>query len=110
MQLAQTFVNKPTDYRRYLLTKLGSPPTSTLSHWGQASFHKQSECGRHGLPNVLTLQQRSCIQFITNEQVKLTLYMSGVDFTLGIRYVPLNIKAYQLVVNLPGPPYNLQIQ
>ena len=36
--------------------------------------------------------------------------MSVVDFTLGIRYVPLNIKAYQLGVNLPGPPDNLQIQ
>ena len=38
----------------------------------------------------LNYKQRSCLQFITNEQVKLiSLLWEGVDFTLGIRYVPL---------------------
>ena len=39
----------------------------------------------------LNYKQRSCIQFITNEQVKLISFIwEGVDFTLGIRYAPLN--------------------
>ena len=33
------------------------PHTATLSdHWGQASSREQSECGRHGLSNILKLQ------------------------------------------------------
>ena len=34
----------------------GDSPAATLSHWGQASSRKQSECGRHGLSNILKLQ------------------------------------------------------
>ena len=38
----------------------------------------------------LNYNQCSCIQFITKEQVKLISFIwEGVDFTLGIRYIPL---------------------
>ena len=37
-------------------------------------------------------KQRSCIQFNTNEQLKLISFIcEGVDFTLGIRYVSLRL-------------------
>ena len=39
----------------------------------------------------LNYKQRSYIQFITNEQVKLISFIrEGVDFTLGIRHAPLS--------------------
>ena len=41
-------------------------------------------------------KESSCIQFITNEQVKLISFiLEGVDFTLGILDVPLNIGLIQ---------------
>ena len=52
--------------------------TRTLSHWGQAiaSSRKQSECGRHGLSNILKATVSSVrLQFITNEQVKLISFI-----------------------------------
>ena len=42
--------NRPTTY------ETGISPTAALSHWGQASSRKQSECGRHGLSNILKLE------------------------------------------------------
>ena len=41
----------------------GDSPAATLSHWGQASSRKRSECGRHGVSNILNTmyKQRSCI-------------------------------------------------
>ena len=54
MPPAHTFVNKPTDYARYL-----KKPTATLSHWGQASSRKQSECGMPGLSNIVKLQEKN---------------------------------------------------
>ena len=60
MRPAQTFVNKPTGHARAISTyrhyETGFPPAATLSHWGQASSRKQSECGRHGLSNIPKLQ------------------------------------------------------
>ena len=51
--------NKPTDHA----LPLGSNEVVTTSawrvqpiYWGQASSRKQSECGTHGLSNILKLQ------------------------------------------------------
>ena len=50
MRPAQTFqTNQLTTY------ETGDLPAVTLSHWGQASLRKQSECGRHGLSNSPTV-------------------------------------------------------
>ena len=52
-----TFQNKPTDHLQNW-----DSPAAKLSHWGQASSRKQSECGRHGLSNILQkYKKRSCI-------------------------------------------------
>ena len=46
----------------------------------------------------LNYKQRSCIQFITNEQVKLISFIwEGVDFMLGILYVPLRHSLFRKV-------------
>ena len=75
--------------REDIFTKLGFPYiAATLSHWGQASSRKQSKFGMHGLSNILKLyKQRSSIQFITNEQVKLIsfIYMRIGRFHAGSR-------------------------
>ena len=42
------------------------------------TLRKQSALSKHDLSNILKLQAAFCIQFITNEQVK--LHMKGVDF------------------------------
>ena len=48
--------------------------------------------------------QRSCIQFITNKQGKLIPFIrEGVDFTLGIRYVPLTSEGPDLTQVLVIP-------
>ena len=76
-------------YARYL-KKLGLPQSP---HYliGVKRVHVNS-------PNVegtvfqrfWNYKQRSCIQFMTNEQVKLIPFIwEGVNFTLGIRCVPL---------------------
>ena len=91
MRAAQTFQNKPADHARGI-TKLGIPQSP---HYpiGVKRVHVNS-------PNVedtvfqtfWNYKQRSCIQFITNEQVELTSFKwEGVDFTLGIHYVPLSL-------------------
>ena len=89
MRPAQTFVNKPTDFARYL-TKLGF---LQLPHYpiGVKRVHVNSpNVERMVFQTFWDYKQRSCIQFITNEQVKLISFIwEGVNFTLGIRYVPL---------------------
>ena len=58
MRAAQTFQNKPTDHTRGIM-KLGNSTHHTgecIPYWGQASSRKQSQCGRHGLSNILKLQ------------------------------------------------------
>ena len=52
-------------------------PTDHLQNWG----------------TFLTYKQRSCIQFITNEQVKLISFiLEGVDYTLGMYVMYLGIR------------------
>ena len=71
----------------------GVSPTAKLSHWGQATSRKQPECGRHGLSNILKLyEQRSCIQSITNDQVKLISYERGCRFHAGNTWCTFNIN------------------
>ena len=47
---------KQTNWLHEIPYETGGSPTATLSHWGQASSRKQSECGRHSLSNILKLQ------------------------------------------------------
>ena len=92
MYVGYTNLSKQTNWP---LTKLGipQPPHYPI---GVKRVHVNS-------PNVECMvfqtfknyKQRSCIQFITNEQVKLISFIwEGVDFMLAIRYVPLSITAY----------------
>ena len=74
--------NRPTTY------ETGVSPAATLSHCGQAMSVRMWKVQLY--QTFLNYMRRSCIQFITNEQVKLILFIwEGVDFTLGIRCVPL---------------------
>ena len=59
-------------------------------YWGQTSSCKQSRCGRHGLSNILKLQAMF-LYLIYHQRAGKTnfFHMRWVDFTLGIRYVPL---------------------
>ena len=85
MRAAQTFQNKPTDHARGI-KKLGipQPPHYPI---GVKRVHVNS-------PNVegtvfqifWNYKQRSCIQFITK---LISFIWEGVDFTLGICYLPL---------------------
>ena len=85
MRAVQTFQNKPTDHLQNRVS-----PTSTLYHWGQATSRFTNVEGTV-FQTFLNYKQRSCIQFITNEQVKLISFISeGGDITLGIPYVPLS--------------------
>ena len=81
MRAAQTFQNKPTDH----LLNWGFPSRHTIPLGSSRTrSRKQSECGRHGLSNILNYKQRSCIQIITNEQVKLMSFiMRGGRFHAG---------------------------
>ena len=74
MRPAQTFVNKPTDYARYL-TKLGipQPPHYPI---GVKRVHVNSpDVEGTVFQTFLNYKQRSCIQFITNELVKLISFI-----------------------------------
>ena len=79
MWAAQTVVNIAQLTSREALWNSGKVPQHSQlclecsPYWGQASSCKQSRCGRHGLSNIL--KQCSCIHFITDEQVKLTLIL-----------------------------------
>ena len=87
--------HKPFKPNQLTTYETGDSPVATLSYWGQASSRKQSECGRHGLSNILNYIYKQVL-FITNEQVKLISFIwEGVDFTLGIRYVPLRPNKIQ---------------
>ena len=77
MQATQTFQNKPTDHARGIM-KLGIPQPPHYLIGVERVHGRQSECERHGLSNILKLQPYktcSCIQFITNEQVKLISFI-----------------------------------
>ena len=53
---AHTNLGKQTNWLCEIPYETGVSPTATLSHWDQASSRKQSECGTHGLSNILKLQ------------------------------------------------------
>ena len=85
MQAVQTFQNKPIDH----LWNWGFPSRHTIP-LGSSEFVNSTNVEGTVFQTFLNYKQRSCIQFITNEQVKLISFIwEGVDFTLGIRYVPL---------------------
>ena len=88
---ARTHLCKHTNWLREIPYKTGDSPAALHYPIGVRRVHVNS-------PNVegtvfqifWNYKQRSCIQFITNEQVKLIFFIwEGLDFTLGIRYVPL---------------------
>ena len=70
MRAAQTFQNNPFE--------TGGSPAATLSYWGKASSCKQSECGRHGLSNILKLQAMYSYS-IYHEQVKFPQVKHGLN-------------------------------
>ena len=56
----------------------------TLSHWGQASSRKRSECGRHGLSNILKLQATFLYSIYPQRAGKTNLfYKRGGRFHAG---------------------------
>ena len=90
MRPTQTFVNKPTDHVRCIMKlRFPQPPQYPI---GVKRIHVNSPNVEYTvLQTFLNYKQRSSIQFITNEQVKLISFIwEGVDFTLGICYVPLS--------------------
>ena len=81
-------LHKPFKTNQLTTYETGDSPAATLSHWGQASSRKSPNVEGTVFQTFLNYKQRSCIQFIANEQVKLiSLIWEEVDFTLGIRYV-----------------------
>ena len=54
--VGRTNLSKQTNWPRERYYETGDSPAATLSHWGQASSCKPSECGSHGLSNILKLQ------------------------------------------------------
>ena len=79
MRTAQTFkTNQLTTY------ETGGFPAATLSHWSEASSRKQSECGRHGLSNILKLQATFLYSIYHQRAGKTNLFhMRGVRFHAG---------------------------
>ena len=95
---APTNLCKQTNWPCKISYGTGVSPTATLSHWGQASSRKQSECGRHALSNILKLQATFLYSMYHQWAGKTNLFhMRQVEFTLGIRYIPLNYYAYWMV-------------
>ena len=91
MRAAQTFQNWTRGR-----DETGVSPAATLSHSGQASSRKVVNSQNVEVmvfQTFLNYKQRSCIQLITKEQVKLISFIwEGVDFTLGIFDVPLRFQ------------------
>ena len=76
---------KQTNWPRERHYETGDSPAATLSHWGQASSRKQSECGRHGLSNILKLQATFLYSFYHQRAGKTNLFhMIGGRFHAGI--------------------------
>ena len=72
------------------LTKLGVPQPPHYPIGVKRVYVNSPNVEGTVFQTFLNYKQRSCIQFITNEQVKLISFIcEGVDFTLGIRCVPL---------------------
>ena len=89
MRPAQSFVNKLTDYDRYL-TKPGFPQPPHYPIGVKWVHVNSSNVEGTVFQTFWNYKQRSCIQFITNEQVKLISFIwEGVEFSVGICYVPL---------------------
>ena len=62
----------------------GDSPAAILSHWGQASSRKQSECGRHGLSNIRKLQATFLYSIYHQRAGKTNLFhMRGGRFHAG---------------------------
>ena len=62
----------------------GDSPAATLSHWGQASSRKQSQCGTHGLSNILKLQAMFLYSIYHQRAGKTNLFhMRGGRFHAG---------------------------
>ena len=75
MRATQTFQNKRNE--------TGDSP-ATLSHWGQASSRKKTECGRHGLLNILKLQATFLYSIYHQRACKINLFhMRGGRFYAG---------------------------
>ena len=80
----QTFQNKPTDQAGAITNWEWDSPAATLSHWGQASSRKQSECGRHGFSNILKLQATLLYSIYHQRAAKTSLFhMRGGRFHAG---------------------------
>ena len=81
---ARTNLCKQTNWLREIPYETGVSPTATLSHWGQASSRKQSECGRHGLSNILKLQAMFLYSIYHERAGKTNLFhMRGGRFHAG---------------------------
>ena len=76
----------------------GDSPATILSHWGQASSRKQSECGRHGLSNILKLQE-TFLYSKTN-----LFHMRGGLFHAGNTLCTFNHCATEPPLGGPGGP------
>ena len=75
---ALTNLCKQTNWLHERPYETGVSPTATLSHWDSPNVEGTV------FQTFWNHKQRSCIQFITNEQVKLISFLwDGVDFTLG---------------------------
>ena len=70
-----------TNRLREIPYETGVSPAATLSHYGQASSRKQSQCGRHGLSNILKLQATFLYSFYHQRAGKTNLFhMRGGRF------------------------------
>ena len=75
---------KPFKINRLTTYETGDSPAATLSHCGQVSSCKQSECGRHGLSNILKLQAMFLYSMYRQQSGKTTLFhMRGGRFHAG---------------------------
>ena len=102
----RTNLSKENNWPREKQYETGDFPAATLTI-GVKRVHVNSPNVEGMVFQTFWNYKHSCIQFITNEKVKLISFIWGVvDFTLGIRYVPLHGRIRGGGVSRgSGPPF-----
>ena len=103
MRAAQTFVNKPTDHLR----NWGFPSRHTIP-LSQATSREQSECGMHGLSNILKLESTFLYSMYHQGAGKTNLFhMRGGRFQAGNTLCTFNVTPQLLAAYTVTPRYRV---
>ena len=86
----------------------GDSPAATLSHWGQVSSRKQSECGMYGLSNILELIPTFLYSIYHQRAGKTNLFhMRGGRFHAGNTLCTFNICSVYYDLSITDIPVML---